>query len=264
MKKIAFERRLDVLDMVMASKSGHIGGSMSCMDILVTLYYRVMDVGGILAGDDVRDRFILSKGHCAEALYSVLADRGFIPKESLRTFAEFDTPLSGHPTKKVRGVEAATGALGHGLPLGVGMAMGSAGRVFVLMGDGELAEGTVWEAAMAAAKFRLANLTAVIDRNRLQISGGTEDVMPLEDLGAKFRSFGWELRTCNGHEPGEIADAVTKDRPDGRPLAVIAETVKGYGSAVTENKADWHHSVPNAEQYGQIKSDLKRGRDGRG
>lgn len=261
LKKIAFSRRIDVLEMVTASKSGHIGGSMSCMDVLVSLYYGVMDVGKIIAGSPGRDRFILSKGHCAEALYAVLADRGFFPVEDLKTFGAFGTALAEHPTRKIPGVEIATGALGHGLPHGVGMAMGLAGasaNVYVLMGDGELAEGSVWEGAMAAAKFKLGNLTAVIDRNLLQISGRTEDVMPLEDLAAKFSAFGWDVRSCNGHEPREIIRALTDGRTRGKPLALIAETIKGYGSPLTENKAEWHHMIPSVEQYKEIKADLQR------
>ncbi len=185
LKRISFNRRLDVLEMVRAAGTGHIGGSMSCMDILVSLYYEIMDTDMIHAGAAERDRFILSKGHCAEALYTVLADKGFFPKELLRTYAAFDTILAEHPTKKVPGVEVATGALGHGLSVGVGMAVGlkadkSSSHIYVLMGDGEQAEGAVWEAVMSAAKFGLDNLTALIDRNRLQISGSTEEIMPLE------------------------------------------------------------------------------------
>lgn len=261
LKQLAMRRRLDVLEMVWNSGTGHIGGSMSCMDILACLYYEIMDGGKLLnrAGD--RDRFIMSKGHCAEALYTILADKGFFPKEVLKTYAAFDTILAEHPTMKVPGVEAATGALGHGLSIGVGMGIAmkqdaSPAHVYVLMGDGEQAEGSVWEAAMAAAKYRLDNLTAIIDRNRLQISGITEDVMPLDDLGAKYRAFGWTVCTCNGHEPDEIISAITGGRPDGKPMAVIADTVKGFGSCVMENKADWHHLVPTREQYEAIYAEL--------
>lgn len=261
LKRIAFERRLDVLEMVKSANTGHIGGSMSCMDILVCLYYQMMDTYKILNGEPDRDRFILSKGHCAEALYTVLADKGFITKDTLHTYAAFDTILAEHPTTKVRGVEAATGALGHGLSIGLGMALalrrdGNPAKVYVLMGDGELAEGSVWEAIMAASKYALDNLVAIIDRNRLQISGDTEVVMPLEPLTDKFRAFGWEYSVCNGHEPESILDALTKPHGTGKPRAIIAETIKGYGSSVMENRADWHHLVPNDEQYKQIKKDL--------
>ena len=190
LKQIAWDRRLEVLEMVFRSKAGHIGGSFSCMDILVSLYYSWFDVEKIIMGDPDRDRFILSKGHCAEAFYTVLSDRGFFPRDELARYAAFDSPLAEHPTAKVPGVEIASGALGHGLSVALGMAYGlkqdkSPARVLVLMGDGEQAEGSVWEAAMAAAKFSLGNLTAIIDRNFLEISGNTEEVMPLEKLEDK-------------------------------------------------------------------------------
>lgn len=250
MKKIAFNCRLTVLDMIKEAKAGHIGGSMSCMDILVALYYGLMDM---------EDRFILSKGHCAEALYSVLADKGVIPYEMLKTFAAFDTALAEHPTKNVPGVDFATGALGHGLSLGLGMCIGfkadkKSNKVYVLMGDGELAEGSVWEAAMAAAKYHLNNLIAIVDCNRLQISGETEDVMPLGNLTEKFSAFGWEVRHCNGHEPEEVISIIKPQHS--KPLILIADTVKGYGSKLMENKADWHHNIPNDEEYLQIKGEL--------
>jgi len=264
LKRIAFERRLDVLEMVYASKSGHIGGSMSCMDILATLYHAVMDADKIKVWAEDRDRFLLSKGHCAEALYAVLADKGFFEKQELESFGAFDTKLAGHPTPKVPGVEAATGALGHGLSIGVGMAIGLAktnARVFVLMGDGELAEGSVWEAAMATAKYKLNNRTAIIDRNRLQISGETEAVMPLGDIAAKFAAFGWETRSCNGHEPAEIIREITTNRLSDKPLVLIANTVKGYGSVMMENNAGWHHKTPDAQEYEGIKAELMQRRD---
>jgi len=264
LKKIAFDRRLDVLEMVYTSKSGHIGGSMSCMDILTALYDAVMDVDKIRKKDDSRDRFILSKGHCAEALYAVLANKGFFDKQELASFGAFDTRLAGHPTPKVPGVEAATGALGHGLSIGTGMAIGlkdTGARVFVLMGDGELAEGSIWEAAMAATKYKLGNLTAIIDRNRLQISGETEYVMPLGDIAAKFAAFGWEARSCNGHEPDEIIREITTNRSSDKPLVLIAETIKGYGGLIMENNIKWHHGVPNDQQYEEIKAELTQRRD---
>ncbi|MCL2159703.1 MAG: transketolase [Oscillospiraceae bacterium] len=279
LKKIAFERRLDVLEMVKAANSGHIGGDMSCMDILVALYYKIMDTKKIIAAAPDRDRFVLSKGHCAEALYAVLADRGVISKSSLKSFASFGTLLAGHPMRKLPGIEAATGALGHGLSLGVGMSIGltcsececsshvahanrsNSAKIYVLMGDGELAEGSVWEAFMSASKYKLDNLCAIIDRNRLQISGDTKEVMPLENLSEKFRTFGWECRICDGHEPDEIIKALTKDRPPSRPLAVIANTIKGFGSPIMENKAEWHHRIPDDIEFEQIKKDLAERRD---
>ena len=205
LERLAFERRLDVLDMVYNSRAGHIGGSMSCMDILCALYYEIMDVEKIRAGDADRDRFIMSKGHCAEALYAVLADCGFFPKEELRTFARFDTRLPEHPSHRLPGIEIGTGSLGHGLGIAAGLALGlkrdkNPGRVYVLMGDGEQQEGTVWEAAMASAKYGLDNLMAIVDCNTLQISGDTEDIMPIEDLADKYMAFGWEVALCMGNE----------------------------------------------------------------
>jgi transketolase len=260
LKKTAWERRLKVAEMVFHSKSGHIGGSFSCMDILTVLYDAVMDREKIKRGDADRDRFVLSKGHCAEALYTVLASHGFFPKEELDTFGAFDTRLPEHPMHRLPGVEISTGALGHGIAAAVGMAYGlKAGQpqacVYALLGDGELAEGSVWEAAMAAAKFDLDNLTAVIDRNGMQISGLTEEVMPLEGLAAKFSAFGWAVSECNGHEPAALLSALKTPHP-GRPLAVIASTVKGYGTKVLEGNPDNHHMIPTEEQYKQIREDL--------
>lgn len=261
--KMARDCRLDVLDMVYHSHAGHIGGSMGGMEILVTLYGAVMDIEKIKRGDAKRDRFLLSKGHCAEALYAVLANRGFFPRSQLDTYARFHTRLAGHPTRGVPGVEAATGALGHGLSLGAGMALaakrdGSPAHVYVLMGDGEQAEGSVWEAAMAAAKYRLNNLTAIIDRNLLQISGGTEDIMPLEPLAERYRAFGWAVHVCDGHSFSEL-EAALRARDPQCPAVIIANTVKGRGSALMEKKAEWHHQIPTKEQYEQIRRDLLEG-----
>lgn len=260
LRQISYELRLDVLEMVYKHKSGHIGGSMSCMDILTTLYGRVLDTERIRACSPDRDRFILSKGHCAEALYAVLARFGLIDKTELNTFTEFGTRLAEHPTAKIPGVEAATGALGHGLSLGVGMAIGlradnSPAHVYVLTGDGELAEGSVWEAMMSASKYNLDNLTLIVDRNRLQITGSTEDVMPLDDLCEKLSAFGFSVTRCDGHDYDALERALRR-RTAGQPAAIVAQTVKGKGSPVMEDKADWHHLIPNGEQYEQIKADL--------
>lgn len=260
LRQIAFERRADVLDMIFQAKAGHLGGDMSCMDILVCLYYEVMDIEKLLSKSPDRDRFVLSKGHNAEALYTVLADRGFFPKDMLKSYARLDTILAQHPTPKIPGVEAATGSLGHGLSLGVGLAMGlmrdgRAAHVYVLMGDGEQAEGSVWEAAMAAGKYGLEQLTAIVDRNGLQISGGTEQVMPLEDLRAKYQAFGWHVVECDGHSSEELCAAL-RTRVRQKPVVVLAKTCKGYGSPVTAGQAIWHHKVPSLEEYEQIRRDL--------
>ena len=260
LKQIRFDRRLDVLEMVWNAKAGHIGGSMSCIDILVCLYYQCMDIEKIHMNASDRDRFILSKGHCAEALYAILAGQGFIQKETLKTFAAFDSILAEHPTRKVAGVEAATGALGHGLSMGVGMALAlkadkSPAKVYVLMGDGEQAEGSVWEAAMSAAKYKLNNLIAIIDRNRLQISGSTEEVMPLDCLKDKYIAFGWDCRVCNGHDMDALIQALSQPS-NNKPIIIITETIKGYGSPIMEGKIDWHHLIPTEHEYEQIKADL--------
>lgn len=262
LKKIAYERRLEVLEMVYRHKSGHIGGSMSCMDILTTLYFRVMDTKKIKEGAVDRDRFVLSKGHNAEALYAILAHAGFFPKEELDTFTTFGTHLAEHPTRLIPGIEVATGALGHGVSVAVGMAIGNKagkqnGHIYTLTGDGELAEGSVWEALMSAAKYRLDNFTLIIDRNRLQISGGTEAVMPLDDLQKKLEAFGFYVIPCDGHDYDVLEQALLF-RKEHMPVAVIANTIKGKGSYIMENKADWHHHVPSETEYLQIKQDLEK------
>jgi transketolase len=260
LKQTAWRRRLEALEMVYASKAGHIGGSFSAMDILVTLYHGWFDAGKMIRKDPGRDRFVMSKGHCAEALYTVLAGLGFFPGEDLKTYARFETALAEHPTGKIPGVEMATGSLGHGLSIAAGMAYGcrqdgSGSKIAVLMGDGEQAEGSVWEAAMAASKFSLDNITALIDRNGLQISGDTEDVMPLENLEEKYLAFGWQVLRCDGHEPASILKALG-EKSAGKPRLIIAETVKGYGSPVLEHTAASHHLIPTEEQYLKIKADL--------
>jgi transketolase len=260
LRQIAWQRRLEVLEMVYASKAGHIGGSFSSMDILVTLYHSWLDSEKIIRKESGRDRFVMSKGHCAEALYTVLAGLGFFPREDLQTYARFGTALAEHPSVKIPGIEMSTGSLGHGLAIAAGMALGCRrdgfdSKIAVLMGDGEQAEGTVWEAAMAASKFSLDTLTAIIDRNGLQISGATEEVMPLEDLEAKYRAFGWQVLHCDGHEPAAILEALTQ-KSIGKPRVIIAKTVKGYGTSVLEHVAEGHHMIPTEEQYRKIKADL--------
>lgn len=262
LRRIAYKRRLEVLEMVHRTGSGHIGGDMSCMDALVTLFYEVMDVEKRKENAPDADRFILSKGHCAEALYTVLADCGFFPKERLQTYAQFGTKLAEHPTHGLEGIDVATGALGHGFSVACGMALGkkrdkTPGHIYTLMGDGEQAEGSVWEAVMFAAKYKLDNLTAIVDRNHLQISGTTEEVMPLGDLGARYAVFGWNVVGCSGHDYAAMKEAFLTRMP-GKPTAVILDTVKGKGSPIMENKAEWHHLIPNESQYEAIRADLLR------
>jgi len=258
----AFALRRDVLDMIYQSKGGHFGGDFSVMDILVTLYYLHMNISPKNMNDPFRDRFILSKGHAVAALYAVLCDKGFFPKTSLTTFSQFGSEFIGHPNNKVNGIEMNSGSLGHGLSVGVGMAiaakMDSANyRVYVVMGDGELAEGTIWEGAMAASHYKLDNLIAIIDRNRLQISGSTEDVMAQDILTERWASFGWNVFEENGHDIKALDNAICNAKAhENQPSLIIANTIKGFGYSGAENKIEWHHKVPNAEQYEAARAEL--------
>jgi transketolase subunit A (EC 2.2.1.1) len=260
----ATQIRLEVINMIYESKTGHTGGSLSSADILTVLYYNVMNVDPNNPNWEERDRFILSKGHSVEAYYSVLADKGYFPKEELKTYCKFGTRLIGHPNNKIPGVEMNTGALGHGLSIAVGMALGAkmdnkSYRVFALMGDGELAEGSNWEAAMAASNYKLNNLIGIVDRNKLQISGNTEEVMSLEPLEDKWRSFGWDVLTTDGNDIKKLlytfnaAIASTNDKPK----LILAYTTKGKGISFIENKANWHHRVPTEEEYKAAVSELR-------
>ncbi len=264
LKKLAYKLRQDVVDMIVNGKGGHIGGDMSVMDTLVTLYFKEMNISVDNFNTKDHDHFIMSKGHSVEALYAVLAEKGFFPIERvLKEFSQFGSMFIGHPNNKLPGIEMNSGALGHGLPVAVGMAIAermnkSKNRVYVVMGDGELAEGSVWEGAMSGANYRLDNLCAIIDRNRLQISGSTEDVMALDDLHRKLDSFGWHvIDVDDGNDIEKLARAFEESRMvKGKPSVLIANTIKGKGSSVMENKAAWHHHVPSAEEYEQIKKDL--------
>lgn len=264
LKKLAYKLRQDVVDMIVNGKGGHIGGDMSVMDTLVTLYFKEMNISVDNFNTKDHDHFIMSKGHSVEALYAVLAEKGFFPIERvLKEFSQFGSMFIGHPNNKLPGIEMNSGALGHGLPVAVGMAIAermnkSKNRVYVVMGDGELAEGSVWEGAMSGANYRLDNLCAIIDRNRLQISGSTEDVMALDDLHRKWDSFGWHvIDVDDGNDIEKLARAFEESRMvKGKPSVLIANTIKGKGSSVMENKAAWHHHVPSAEEYEQIKKEL--------
>ena len=263
LKAMSYDLRRDVVDMIISGKGGHIGGDMSMMDILVTLYFKVMNISPENQDDPNRDRFILSKGHSVETLYAVLAKKGFFPMEEvISQFSKFGSPYIGHPNNKLPGIEMNSGSLGHGLPVAVGMALagkqdGRNYRVYTIMGDGERAEGSVWEGAMSAAHYKLDNLCAVVDRNRLQISGSTEEVMHHDDLQARFEAFGWHVIQVDGHDYDALVASFEKAKhTKGQPTMLIANTVKGCGSAVMENKAGWHHHVPNQEEYEQILSDF--------
>lgn len=262
LKKKAVQIRMDLLEMIYEAKTGHTGGSLSCTDILTVLYYGVMKVDPANPGWEERDRFVLSKGHSVEGYYCILGDKGFFPKEELRTYSKFGSRFIGHPNNKIPGVEMNTGTLGHGLSISVGMALAAkldtkGYRVFTLMGDGEQAEGSVWEAAMTAAHYKLDNLIAVVDRNRLQITGSTEDVMTLECLEEKWRSFGWEVVAVDGHDHGQLLETLgSAPRVGGKPTLVMAYTTKGKGVSFMENAVQWHHRVPGAEELEQALKEL--------
>lgn len=259
-KALSYDLRKQIVDMIVAGKGGHIGGDMSVIDILVTLYFRQMNITPKNQEDPNRDYLIMSKGHCVEALYTVLAAKGFFPIEQvIREFSQFGSKFIGHPNNKLPGIEMNSGSLGHGLPVSIGIALASkmdrrSNRVYVVMGDGELAEGSVWEGAMAANMYHLDNLCAVVDRNRLQISGGTEEVMAHENLKERWIGFGWHVIVVeDGNDSDQIYAALEEAKTiQGKPTVIIANTIKGYGSLVMENKASWHHHVPSPEEYKQI------------
>lgn len=260
---LAYDLRKKVIDMIVSGKGGHIGGDMSVLNILVTLYFNEMNVSPKNQDDPGRDRFVLSKGHSVEAYYAVLAQKGFFPMdEVIAQFSKFGSPYIGHPNNKLPGIEMNSGSLGHGLGVCVGMALagkmdGADYRVYTVMGDGELAEGSVWEAAMAGGHYKLDNLCAVVDRNRLQISGGTEEVMAQDVQEERWRAFGWHVISTDGNQIEPLIAAFEQAKGQkGRPTVIIANTTKGFGSAVMENKAAWHHKVPNEEEYAQIMKDL--------
>lgn len=255
-------RRTD-LQMIADAQLGHIGGDFSVADILATLYGAVLAIDPREPQAPERDRFVLSKGHSAGALYATLAHCGFFPVSELATFAGPLSALNGHPNRtKVPGVETNTGPLGHGFPVAVGHALaaklqGSARRTFVVLGDGELQEGSNWEAAMTAAHYGLSSLTAVVDRNRLQQGARTEETKQLEPLADKWISFGFELREVDGHDHGQLLDAFAPSTT-GKPVAVIAHTIKGKGVSFIEDRVEWHHKVPTAEQVEAALKELSR------
>lgn len=248
--------RLAALDAVHTAASGHIGGSLSVTDVLTVLYFDKMHIDPKNPGDPERDRLILSKGHCSPALYATLALRGYFPVEDLKLFRSIEGHLSGHAEMHhVKGVDMSTGSLGQGLSIAVGMAIAGKMdqknyRVFTVMGDGEIEEGQIWEAGMAAAKYHLDNLCGIIDVNGLQIDGATADVMPSEPLDQKWEAFGWNVIKVDGHDYGAISDALeAAEKCKGKPTMILAKTVKGKGVSYMENNAGWHGKAPNDEQY---------------
>lgn len=265
LKKSAQRARQNIIKMIHNAKSGHPGGSLSGADILTVLYEKCLNIPSDWDKSkdfENRDRFILSKGHASPLLYAILANHGLIPEDILMTFRKIGSKLQGHPSKGyIPGVEASTGSLGQGLSLGCGIAMGlkldkNPANVVVYLGDGELQEGSNWEAFMQAAHRNLDNLIAIVDRNRLQIDGCTEDVMSIGNVADKIRSFGWEVSEINGHDYNEIYTAIEKAKKSDKPFAIVANTVKGKGVSFMENQAGWHGKAPNDEQLKQALKEL--------
>jgi transketolase len=258
-KSVAY--RQSMLRWIKLAGAGHTGGGLSCIDILNVLYNRILRVSPETFADPGRDRYIQSKGHCVEALYVVLADRGFFPQENLQTLCQYGSSFVGHPTRAVPGIEHNTGALGHGLSVAVGAAIAGKKdrrdfRVYVLLGDGELAEGSNWEAAMSAAHYSLGNLTAIVDHNMLQISGRTRDVCSNEPLDEKFRAFGWHVRTVDGHDFADLTSAIQAHKDVSKPRLAIANTIKGKGISFMQDVAKWHHGVPSDAEYADAMREL--------
>ena len=265
LEKLSKENRLNVVKMVYNAQSGHMGGALSSADIITVLYHMCMKTCPKWTKDknfQNRDRFVLSKGHASSVLYSVLAQLGYFPKEELMTFRLFGSRLQGHPVPICPGIDAATGSLGQGLSIACGMAMGlrldkNPANVFCLLGDGELQEGSVWEAFMHATHEKLDNLVAIIDRNRLQIDGCTETVKSLDPLPDKLKAFNWEVIEIDGHNIREIYDAIEKAKSADKPAVIIANTIKGKGVSFMENNAGWHGKAPNKEDFERAVKELE-------
>jgi len=262
----ACDIRKDIITLIHRAKTGHIGGDLSVTDILVALYYKHLNVTPENTDDPNRDRFILSKGHSVESLYCVLADCGFFPKEDLKTYSAYASKYIGHPNNKINGIEMNTGSLGHGLSIGVGMALAGKMdrldyRVYAVMGDGEMEEGSVWEAVTAGAHYKLDNLTAFVDRNHLQISGTTENIMMQDKQEERWAAFGWHVISVLGNDINALDAAITEaKKTQGMPTVIIANTTKGCGVSFMENQAGWHHRVPNDAEYEQAIDELNQRR----
>ena len=262
LQKKANDIRKDIVTLIHHAKTGHIGGDLSVTDILVDLYYKQMNISPETINDENRDRFILSKGHSVEALYCVLADLGYFPKSDLETYSQYGSKYIGHPNNKINGIEVNSGSLGHGLSVAVGMALAGkmdnkSYRVYTVMGDGEMAEGSVWEGIMAAHQYKLDNLTAFVDRNRLQISGTTEQVMAQDKQEERWAAFGWNVISIPGNDMEAIDNAVElAKKVKGKPTVIIANTTKGCGVSFMENQTGWHHRVPNDEELAQAIKEL--------
>ena len=265
LEKIANDIRIGVIEAVYSAKSGHPGGSLSCADILTVLYFNQMNINEKEPNAKVRDRFVLSKGHCSPALYSTLARKGYFEKEKLLTFRNIESNLQGHPDmNKVLGVDMTSGSLGQGLSVANGMALASklnedGYRVYCLLGDGEIEEGQVWEAAMTSNKYKLDNLCVIVDNNNLQIDGNIEEVKGLTNIGDKFKSFGFEVLQIDGNNIEELLNAFNVAKQiKGRPTVIIAKTIKGKGVSFMENKVEWHGRAPKEEEYKQAIEELSK------
>lgn len=264
---IAKDIRVKLLNMIYNAKSGHTGGSLSCVDILVSLYFQILCYDPANPDDINRDRFILSKGHSVEAYYATLAAAGFISDDELSTYGVFNSRLFGHPTKKIPGIEAASGALGHGLSIGLGMAIAALkdnrkSRVYVLMGDGEQAEGSIWEAAMAASHYHASNLVGIIDYNKLQISGNVDDIMKISCLKERWNSFGWNVIEVDGNDILALIRTFEElQQNQEKPTLLIAHTIKGKGVSFMENNPAWHHKNPTEEEFKRAISELESAKE---
>ncbi len=263
LEHLRWRLRRDCVDIIMAGGGGHIGGDMSVIDALMVLYKNHLNISPATVDDPNRDRFVLSKGHAMEAYYAVLCEEGYLDLDDVKArFSKFGSPYIGHPNNKLPGIEMNSGSLGHGLPVAVGMALaakmdGRDYRSYVFMGDGELAEGSVWEGAMSGGNYGLDNLCALVDRNRLQISGTTEEVMKQDSQEERWAAFGWNVLSVPGNDLTALDSAFTlAAETKGKPTVVIANTVKGFGSSLMENKASWHHHLPNDDEYQQIVADF--------
>ncbi len=263
LKLLSETSRKRLIEIIYKVRAGHTGGDLSCLNVLTVLYNHYLNITPENLQDPDRDRFVLSKGHCVEALDVVFEAKGIISKEMLDSLGQFGSPLGGHPLCTTNGVEVNSGALGHGLSFGIGMALAGkkdsrSYKTVVLMGDGEQEEGSIYEAAMAAPHYGLGRLIAIIDRNRLQISGSTEDVMPIESIRKRWEAFGWEVLEMNGDDIADIVKVLDSiDVTSDRPHLVISHTTKGYGVSYMENVAAWHHKVPTREQYEQAVKEIE-------
>lgn len=255
LKKKAVQLRKRTWELIYNHHNGHTGSDLSCADILVALYYQVLNQTPETFETPDADTYIQSKGHAVEIWYEVLADKGYIDQDDLdKRYSTFNSPYIGHPTTDVKGMEFHTGSLGHGLGLGVGVALaakmdGRKKHTYVLMGDGEQAEGSVWEAAMAASNYSLDNLTAIVDHNDLQISGTTDSVMRSNPISNKYEAFGWNVIEVDGNDIAALVHVLSSENHTGKPRLIVANTVKGKGITVAENRADWHHKIPTKEEF---------------